>query len=976
MLRNTQYKVKRILELLGGIPEECDWIDYKAVRGQITKDFKEKIKTLIVSFLNSIQEFGNDKYIIFGIEEDKKTKEKKLTGLNGFKFPDDNEWQNLINDITPHHPFVETGTFDYKGLLFGYIFISANNYRVPYSCKKSGKENFYIRRGSNKYDNITQEEEKQLMQKQEEFSRNGKVYPKSDIINILVLLGQFNESNKEDILLVEKITKKSYQDIKKHCLIVDNAFFDKEKSIYGLGGSETVKIQRKHERLLQFSADELASAKDVILEVLNSDIHYSEELLSGVADTLTYLANKGFSFIAEGIIKIIINFDTFNNHRFRNIFQQIVEASPSYLLNLILEHKKGILEYRSKHNHLLIEILRVIAWYPEYYSEATKLLLELKDKGIHELFKPFAVATAACFEQKLELIKEIATNDKTIAFEILNEVLYFNPNIRTALTQTYVPKKYERFFQSYHSLEYAKLQEYYAVLLECADNSCAKLLKLLPKWIQPFPFSNLNLLTEYLDRIEPLIHSAHDRQKLWNRLCNTPLVYITDFPVEESIKSRLVSIGERFKPTDEYGQYQQWFRESVVEDLFTVDANYDHIKQQVFENQKNSLLIIYNSHGIDGVISFIELVGNKSTQLSELLLSPEFPLTIEDDNALIVAFIRTPKIYSKFFYIKSYKNKLKWIKNLNLKSISQEDLAHFFVTLYPCIENIRYFECVLGNEKIKYWELLELRCEDFSAIQYAFEQFIYFEMPKKAFDLFANFAYHNKETMDPSWIFNALIKQKEYNERYIQKSTFGFLYSWLTSQISDKQLEQLERLSFKLYGKMQYCYDEALKPHIIFRKIVNQPKFFIKFVKCAMADSLGLCEHLLRFCDEKPSSPQEWVRAIEKLISDEKDSTQDQIEWWMGHVLYNMLKLESNGNYEMDDFIANLFEHSEKKRKGFFHKAYFINGFHSNGDYWEDSNDREVSKQFSDFAEKQLKSGHIKFSQTIEEFANQLIKRI
>ncbi len=60
MLRNTQYKVKCILELLGGIPEECDWIDYKAVRGQITKDFKEKIKTLIVSFLNSIQEFRND----------------------------------------------------------------------------------------------------------------------------------------------------------------------------------------------------------------------------------------------------------------------------------------------------------------------------------------------------------------------------------------------------------------------------------------------------------------------------------------------------------------------------------------------------------------------------------------------------------------------------------------------------------------------------------------------------------------------------------------------------------------------------------------------------------------------------------------------------------------------------------------------------------------------------------------------------
>lgn len=980
MFRNTQYKVKQILELSGGIPEECEWIDYKAVRGNITKETKEKIKTLILSFLNSIQEFGNDKFIIWGIEEDKKAKEKKLTGLNEFKFPDDNEWQNLINDIKPNHPFVETGTFSYKGLLFGYIFISADNYNVPYHYSKEGKESYYIRHGSNKYDNITEEEKKQLTQKKEELDKNSNFFSKSDILNILVLLGQYNESNKADISFIEKITEKLYQDIKMHCLILDNSFSDKEKSIYGLGCSEAVKIQKKYERLLQFTSDELTAAKDVILGIFNSDDWYSEELLLGIADTLTFLANNGFEFIAESIIKLVINIDTFSNCKYRNIFQQIAEASPNYLLNLILEHKSEILEFKLGNKSTIIQSLRVIAWYPEFYSEATKLLLELDDKGIYELFIPTEVATAACFEQKLELIKEISRNNKTTAFEILNKVLVFNPNIPVAMSQNYVPKKYERFFESSHSLDRTKLQECYAVLLECADNCPEKLLKLLPDWLQPFPFSNLYLFAEHLERVEPLIRSANDRQKLWNRLCNTPLVYITNIPVEESIKIRLFSVGERFKPRDEYEQYQQWFRKSVLSDMCigkTEEYNIVRVRQQVFEEQKSILLTLYKRDGIGSVISFIKMVENESIQLDKIMLSPEFPLSIEDDNALIFAFLSKPKIYSNFFYNKSYKNKLEWIKSLNLSSLSIEESACFFATLYPCVENIRYFECVLGNEKIKYWKLVELRCEDVSAIQYAFEQFIHFDMPQKAFKLLSKFYFVDNNLLDSNWISKALFKQGEYDKVYIQKNDFGFLYHLLIGKIGDNLLEQLEELSFKLYGKLQYHYgDETLKPRIIFRKIANEPKFFVEVTKYAITDSLSLCEHLLISCDEKPSKLQDWVKEIEYLISNEAESTKEKIDCWMGHILYNTLRIDSNGNYEIDDFVADLFEQSEMKRKGFSHKAYFPNGFHINGDFSKDSNDRAVAKRFNDFAVKQKEYGYKKFGETLQEIANKFIAGI
>ena len=89
---NTKYLVGNILDSLGGIPEECSWIDYKA-GCEFDREFREGIKSLVVAFLNSIQAFDKDKYIIFGIFEDKKMKKKTITGLQDYKFPDDNEWQ-------------------------------------------------------------------------------------------------------------------------------------------------------------------------------------------------------------------------------------------------------------------------------------------------------------------------------------------------------------------------------------------------------------------------------------------------------------------------------------------------------------------------------------------------------------------------------------------------------------------------------------------------------------------------------------------------------------------------------------------------------------------------------------------------------------------------------------------------------------------------------------------------------------------
>ena len=106
--QNTKYYVKEILDTLGGLPEECSWIDYKATCNS-GKAFKNKINKLVIAFLNSLQAFGKNKYIIFGISEEKEKKVKTICGLGSDKFPDDNEWQNIFQYIKPFPPYIEPG---------------------------------------------------------------------------------------------------------------------------------------------------------------------------------------------------------------------------------------------------------------------------------------------------------------------------------------------------------------------------------------------------------------------------------------------------------------------------------------------------------------------------------------------------------------------------------------------------------------------------------------------------------------------------------------------------------------------------------------------------------------------------------------------------------------------------------------------------------------------------------------------------
>lgn len=975
---NTRYMVGNILDNVGGLPEECSWIDYKA-GCEFNKEFKEKIKLAVVGFLNSIQSFDKNKYIIFGISEDKSKKKKTITGLENYKFPDDNEWQNVFGHIQPVHPYVETGTLEYKGLLLGYICIFAQNYSVPYFYSKKDNVNSYkIRRGGNKYE-MTDEEKTELTNMGKKIIQNGRIYVKSDIFNILVTLGQYNSSNQNDISLIENKTGRTYAYVKQHCLNMDNLFTQDEKSIYGLRGSITVEVQEKHARLLQFTSDEVVCAMKLIRSVLKDEsVMFSHELFDGIADTLIFFADHGYSYFANQVVESAMDIRIFRNGRY-SIFSQMAEVSPAFLLKLIMEHKTEIMENRDSKKNAL-QVLRTVVWYPEHYTEAAKLLIEFDDSSIYEVFECGEIASAACFEQKLQLIKEVVKNDRDLAFHILNRVLDFNPNMSRILNYSYVPEKYKRLRDGTHSFKIEQLQVYSDVLIDIVETDVKKILELLPRWLKPYPFSNLQRLAECIERAEPVITSIDEREDLWYRLCIMPLMYVTNEPVDDVLKERLVTVGNKFKPDSLLSQKRQWFRESIRQDLTIDGSDWDDVCKKIFEEQKKVLLMLYKQDGIEKMLEFIQSVHIEQFQLAKILLSSDFSFTMEEENILALAYINQPEKYASYFANKSYSKKLEWIKKIKVDGFDINDKVEFFAILDPGIENIKYFEKILGDQKKLYWE--KVNCNGFLdvlSIQYGFKKFIEYEMPQKAFDLLGPLQVSQMGKLDTEWLFNALMKQEEYDNCYLSESAYEAAYRILYDKIDENMLEKMEHLSFRLYGKIAYYMQGyvGLKPIITFKKIANDSSFFVEIVKCIIKDSWGLWEHIMRSCDQETESPVDWVNGINYLMNIEREEIKKKGEYWIGYILYNTRKTSPKGEYEILDCVAELLEKSKSKREGFFFHAYYsLNGLHVNGSFEYDAKDRKDAENYKKLADIQKTKGNNEFSKILYELANQLIRSV
>ena len=972
MFCNAKDIIKRILKDPYGFPEECAWIEYKdAYPSSLTRKDKEKLGQEVTAFLNCLQAFGREKFILFGIHEDKKGKTKDRVGLGTFQFPDDNEWQNVFSHIKPVHPTVETGIVDYQGLKFGYFYISADNYRGPYSYPKNGADQYWIRRGGSKF-NMEPEEQNEFHRRAEEITQKGTIFSKTKESMVLSVIGQYVEENKYDQALVVSQTNDSFEQFQQRC-IWQGIPIQREQSRYLSIPASTAQIDAKHERLAQFSPDDAASAMEIIRYVMeHRENYYSVELLEGVLDTLAFLSYIGFSHFAQKAIRVFVTMELVCDKRYGDRISYIAEIDPEFLLNL-LQSNKGL----SKHSKgTFIRALQTIAWFPEYYKEASRFLWELGGKdangALYSLLRVESRATAACFSQKLDLIREIAAKDQELAFNILHSALNCNHMV---YERGPVPQKYLRLFKWPQNVESAKLQTYYNELLDLINNDVDRILLLLPRRLAPFPYSNLNWLASCIEHIEPNLKDSGSREKLWDRLCNLPLEYSHGIPLESELRDRLIAIGQKFRPNDPDDYYRRWFRENSYLQLRIEDIDPQILLGQLAERQKQALLDLYKQGGIGRVISFLSTVPERFIRLPYFSLDLGIVFTLADDRALLEAFFDAPYKYGYYFAAKFHEKGCEWISDLGIAAIPSDQKAKLFCELIPDKEDLPFFDTQMGEDAKLYWSMVK-PAKLWNCIESAFDAFERYGFLEKAFDLLSQ-DFGRLKDISPQWLFQRLMLLKDHQDINMPSYEFANIYHSLSHRMESSKLEELEKLSFDRYGDRLFANGvQELRPQVTFWRIANEPEFLLNHVK-QIDGPVCFVKKLLDQCDAAPENIQNWLDGIDALCTSEPEDIRSKIEEQVGFLLYNHLERDRSSGHILDSTTAEALEHSEKKRIGFFTHAYYsFSGCHVNGRLEYDVKDREDAKFFAELADVQKANGKEKLAEDLHAYAKWLIASV
>lgn len=330
---------EKLYKILKELPDESYWLDYKEIPYKEDKYKRASFIKDICGFLNSTEGYGKDKFIIFGISD--KTKEKK--GIENVPMEDDEKYQTWCEYIEPR-PTIETGTIEFEGDKYGYIFITKNNNERVYSISKDYPDEYvmrqeiiskvkekvyasvaYIRKGSKNY-TLSEGDRRKIyeydreMKTREEKELIFYATPKideefKDVLKICALFGMWHENKESEKQIISGILNKEYDDWIK---VIKKLL--SQKSEYVSFKNNCWKIEKKEELIEkmceEYFGDDILKFKDASIEMLkeenpkfeleadkrimssfyNADTKYSKEIKRSTLETFAFIKSIVYKF--------------------------------------------------------------------------------------------------------------------------------------------------------------------------------------------------------------------------------------------------------------------------------------------------------------------------------------------------------------------------------------------------------------------------------------------------------------------------------------------------------------------------------------------------------------------------------------------------------------------------------------------------------------------------------------------------------
>lgn len=349
--------VDRLCSIIDELPDEGAEIDYKVIPYKL--DNRAEFVRDLCAFLNCEESYGKDKYIIFGVDN-----QKQIIGLlPNNSMQDDDFYQQLAKIIFPK-PSIKTGIFKHiinnKKYVFGYILIYGTNMdRVYEICEdrifSNNKNGYYqdinkktvyastsfIRVGSIKQ-RLTEYQRRKIYEndlKKKTFTAsiplnyfdiNSSIINER-IIKTVILFGGWDENNKYDTEIISEYIGQPYNDwinILRTLIKGNNGIIEYKNNVWRVAD----RISKIKSYASNYYSNEINSFMTLVIRIL-SERNTKFDLLSNQR-SMAQFYNKGVCF------------------------SKIIRKSVAESLLIVYAYKTNFINCKSDANNLALLVVR------------------------------------------------------------------------------------------------------------------------------------------------------------------------------------------------------------------------------------------------------------------------------------------------------------------------------------------------------------------------------------------------------------------------------------------------------------------------------------------------------------------------------------------------------------------------------------------------------------------------------------------
>lgn len=715
-------------------------------------------------------------------------------------------------------------------------------------------------------------------------------HPDATFLALTILIGAWNEKNKNDIQVLSDLLGISYnawlQKAREllHCsdspLSLKNGIWEirNRTELWNRLSSRILDQDLETFQLLVVSvlsehdpAFELPIKERNMASINGKVLTFSRELREGITEGLAILGSrpdachncslgKVEATSAQITREIITDADWVLWGSLNRLLPTLAEASPREFLNAVekalrlqpcpfdeLFAQEGDGIFGENYLTGLLWALEGLAWDEKHLVHVCSLLAKLAshDPGgqwdnrplnsLTIILLPWLPQTLAPFQKHMVTVQRLLSECPEVAWNLIINLL---PDQFRISSGSHKPSWRMRISDDCKKAitrqEYWQQVTLYAELAIEVAGYDAERLSVLIDHFDNLPHPTFDTLLQVLSSQDILSLSEDQRLVLWDHFTKFARKHRcyseAKWALSGDLISRIENVAEQLAPSDPFNLYQPLFSDHNF-DLYGEEGSFEEQAKKFDEKRENALSEIYRKNGFSGVIRFAEAVAFPNQVGFALAFIADELI----ERSLFPKFLETTKDKLKdlvrgFIWKRSGDKGWNWCDTLDRLEWTPEQTVRFLAFLPFSNGAWDRASLWLGEKQGEYWSITGANSyETDENLAVAVEKLIEYGRPNAAIECFYKMLYFN-QPIDIDQCIRTLLAAFSSDEpnRARKANSIIELIKYLQSETSVAQ-DDLFRIEWAYLPLLDYYSGAA--PKLLERRLANDPEFFCEVIR-------------------------------------------------------------------------------------------------------------------------------------------------